>query len=63
MAKKKQIAATLDEDVLTYLERLAAQEERSRSQLINRIIKDHAAKNGAPLSPRFMDNHGVKASA
>ena len=46
MPKKKQTAVTLDEDVLEYLKNLAIQEERSRSQLINRIVRSHAEREG-----------------
>jgi metal-responsive CopG/Arc/MetJ family transcriptional regulator len=46
MPKKKQTAITLDQDVLEYLKNLAIQEERSRSQLINRIVRSHAEREG-----------------
>lgn len=51
MPKKKQTAVTLDEDVLDYLRMLAVKEERSRSQLINRIVRSHAERESIPVYP------------
>lgn len=51
MSKKKQTAVTLDEDVLEYLRNLSVKEERSRSQLINRIVRSHAEREGIPVYP------------
>ena len=49
---KKRIRATgvtLEEPVVDYLDKLADREERNRSYLINRIVREHAKLNGTPL--------------
>lgn len=46
----KPAGVTFETGVLDYLESLSSQEDRSRSWLINRIVKDHAAKNGVDIS-------------
>lgn len=51
MPKKKPTAVTLDEDVLEYLRNLSVKEERSRSQLINRIVRSHAEREGIHVYP------------
>lgn len=48
----KPAGVTFEEGVLDYLEDLATKEDRSRSWLINRIVKEHAAKNGVDI-PAF----------
>ena len=39
-----------DPDVLEYVDRLAEEDERTRSQIINRIIKEHARTKGHALA-------------
>ncbi len=46
----KPAGVTFEEGVLDYLETLSEQEDRSRSWLINRMVKEHAARNGIDLS-------------
>ena len=41
---------TFEPPVLEYLERLAQEQERSRSWLLNRIVKDHAMRQGVDLA-------------
>ena len=41
-----------DPDVLEYVDRLAEEDERTRSQIINRIIKEHARTKGHSLANR-----------
>lgn len=41
----------LDLVVLDYLEELAEKEDRDRSSCINRIVREHAERNGRPLPP------------
>ena len=41
-----------DPDVLEYVDRLAEEDERTRSQIINRIIKEHARIKGHALPSR-----------
>jgi len=40
---------TLELAVLDYLSELAEREERDRSYCINRIVREHAERNGCPL--------------
>jgi len=42
---------TLEVPVLNYLTELACREERNRSYFINRIVREHAERNGTPLAP------------
>ena len=42
---------TLEIPVLDYLRELAEKEDRDRSFCINRIVREHAARNGHPLPP------------
>lgn len=41
----------LDLVVLDYLEELAEKEDRDRSSCINRIVREHAERNGQSLPP------------
>ncbi|MEI7578345.1 MAG: hypothetical protein WCK51_15765 [Armatimonadota bacterium] len=41
---------TFEPGVLEYLELLRDREERSRSWLINRMVKDHAASSGIDIT-------------
>lgn len=50
VAKKIQTGVTLEAEVIEYLDTIAAREERTRSQVINRIVKEHAARNGTPIN-------------
>ncbi len=50
---------TFEAAVLEYLEALAKQEERSRSWLINHIVKEHAQKNGLSLRNQKFGNHSA----
>lgn len=45
----KPAGVTFETGVLDYLEKLSSQEDRSRSWLINRIVKEHAAKHGVSI--------------
>ena len=49
---KKRLRATgvtLEEPVVDYLDELADREERNRSYFINRIVREHAERNGTPI--------------
>lgn len=46
----KPAGVTFEPGVLEYLESLRESEERSRSWLINRMVKDHAARSGIDIS-------------
>ena len=39
----------LEEPVIRFLDALAAEEERHRSWLINRIVREYAEKRGTPI--------------
>lgn len=41
---------TFEPPVLAYLDGLAEEAERSRSWLLNRLVKEHARKNGVELT-------------
>lgn len=60
MAKPKKspyvsTGVNLETEVVEFLDRLAAQEERPRSFLINRIIRDYAERTGTPLQRKRPD--------
>ena len=42
---------TLELAVLEYLAELAEKEDRDRSFCINKIVREHAVRNGRPLPP------------
>lgn len=46
----KPAGVTFEEPVLEYLETLAEREDRSRSWLINRMVKEHAERHGVDIS-------------
>jgi len=46
----KPAGVTFEPGVLEYLESLRESEERSRSWLINRMVKDHAARSGVDIA-------------
>jgi len=41
---------TFESPVLQYLDSLSEREDRSRSWLINRIVKEHAANHGVDIA-------------
>lgn len=51
-SRKPTVSSTLDPAVIEYLDKLAAEQERTRSQMINLIIKEHASRNGYPIPPK-----------
>lgn len=44
--KRRVTGVALEEAVIAYLDRLADEEERDRSYFINRIVREHAERNG-----------------
>ena len=40
-------------EVLAYLEKLCEEDDRTRSYVVNKIIKDHAARNKEDILPGF----------
>ena len=49
MSRKVQTGVTLDRPVIEYPDQIAKEEERTRSMVINRIVKDHAKRQGTPV--------------
>lgn len=54
-ARKIHTGISLDEDVLTYLDQLAARDQRTRSFIINTIVRDHAKRNGVSQESRVAE--------
>ena len=44
--RKRPTGVTLEYPVRDYLDQLARKEDRTRSLVINRVVKDHASRNG-----------------
>lgn len=60
MAKPKKspyvsTGVNLETEVVAFLDRLAAQEERPRSFIINRIVREYAEQLGTPLPRKRPD--------
>lgn len=49
MARKLATSVTFDPEVIDYLDAVAREQERTRSQVINRIVKEHASQNGKTI--------------
>lgn len=47
--RRRTVSITLEPEVIQYLDRLAIEEERNRSLMISRIVREHAEKNGRPI--------------
>lgn len=47
--KFKNTGVRLEEPVMTFLDALAVEEERHRSFLINRIVREYAEQKGKPI--------------
>jgi len=45
-----------DVDVMQYLELLAKEEDRPRSHLVNRIVREHAKRRNAGVLPGLSDD-------
>ena len=52
----------LEESVLLYLDDLATAQERHRSFLINKIVREYAEKNGTPI-PITLNDEPTRARA
>lgn len=51
MPRKFSTSFTFDPPLISYLDTLAKEQERTRSQVLSRIIREHAARNGQPIHP------------
>ena len=49
----------LETEVVEFLDRLAAQEERPRSFIINRIVRDYAVLTGTPLMRKGTEDASI----
>jgi predicted DNA-binding protein len=47
---KKATSVTLETEVIAYIDELALRDDRTRSYVLNAIIREHALKNGKTLS-------------
>jgi metal-responsive CopG/Arc/MetJ family transcriptional regulator len=64
MAKPKKspyvsTGVNLETEVVEFLDRVATQEERPRSFIINRIIREYAERNGTPLPRKGPDDSSI----
>ena len=48
-ARKLTTGVSLDADVMRYLDQLAVTEDRDRSSMINRIVREWAQSKGTPI--------------
>ena len=62
VARKLATSVTFDPEVVQYVDTIARKEERTRSQVINRIIKKHAQQNGGLISPAGNGAPGPKTA-
>jgi hypothetical protein len=51
--RQEKIPASVNFDpaVISYLDTICEEEERSRSFVVNKIIREHAARTGSPIAP------------
>ena len=61
MARKRPFKVTtagvnFDPAVIDYLEHLCAREDRSRSFMVNQIVREHAQRNGTPIPLRVTES-------
>lgn len=45
-----------DPDVLRYLDKLSAEEDRPRSYIVNKIIRDYAKRSNEGVLPGLLNN-------
>ena len=59
--KRKKIGTgvKLDTEAIEYVDELARKSERSRSWIINRLIRDHALRNSGEVSSQVNQTHGA----
>jgi len=50
--RKISTSVTLDAEIIKYLDSVAKREERTRSQVITRIVREHAERNGQRILPK-----------
>jgi predicted transcriptional regulator len=54
--EKVPTSVNFDPAVIDYLDRICTSEERSRSYVVNRIIKEHAERQGIALAAGSAEN-------
>jgi metal-responsive CopG/Arc/MetJ family transcriptional regulator len=57
---KAQTGVSLDVEVLKYLDHVASSDDRDRSYIINRIIREHAERNGTPIPVKHKEPGRVR---
>jgi predicted transcriptional regulator len=57
---KTQAGVSLDIDVMNYLDEIADSEDRDRSYVINRIIREWAESKGTPIPLKRKDVRRVR---
>jgi predicted transcriptional regulator len=63
VSRKLATSVTFDPEVISYLDDLARAEERTRSQVISRIVKEHASQNGRPLESQKTESQRLVLKA
>ena len=48
--RKQQVTITLDPEVVAYIDRIAYEDERTRSQVLNRMVKSFATDKGVSMT-------------
>lgn len=51
LARKRSTSLSLELAVLAYLDKLAEEQDRTRSQMVNFVVKQFAAQNGVSIAP------------
>jgi metal-responsive CopG/Arc/MetJ family transcriptional regulator len=62
-AKKYTTGVSLDLNVLRYLDEIANSDDRDRSYIINRIVREYAQQKGTPIPPANATQSKVLKSA
>jgi metal-responsive CopG/Arc/MetJ family transcriptional regulator len=62
-AEKFTTGVSLEVNVLRYLDEIANFDDRDRSYIINRIVREHAQSKGTPIPPSTKVTKELKKSA
>jgi metal-responsive CopG/Arc/MetJ family transcriptional regulator len=60
--KKYTTGVSLDVNVLRYLDEVANSDDRDRSYVINRIVREYAQQKGTPIPPSSTQNKVLKSA-
>ena len=61
-AKKYTTGVSLDLNVLRYLDEIANSDDRDRSYIINRIVREYAQQKGTPIQPARTQSKVLKSA-